>query len=119
MGLAVSTFQGLPAHRQTLSLESTQYRLRLTWRPRLRGWYADLYTLDEAPLALGRRLSAGWGPFFGLSLPNGPDGLFVVRGLDGYAQGDLGGALKLLYYTRAELAAAAPAAEPDVFVRVL
>ena len=119
MGLVVSTFPALPAFKQTLTLESTQYRLRLTWRARLQGWYADLYLLDETPLALGRRLSAGWGPFFGLSLPDGPDGLFVVRGVDGYARADLGDALKLLYYTRAELAAAAPEAEADVFVRVL
>ncbi|MFA9271618.1 MAG: hypothetical protein ACEQSX_12835 [Baekduiaceae bacterium] len=111
MGLDLSTHAGLPQHTQTVTLDGTQFRMRLTWRHRLQGWYLDLYTLDETPLLLARRLSPGWSPNLGLAIEGGPDGVLLVTGFDGYVREDLGESLRLRYYTRAELAAAAPEVE--------
>lgn len=106
MGLELATFPTLPAFRQTVTLEGTQFRARLTWRERCQAWYLDVWTLDGTALALGRRLSAGWSPLFGLTIENAPDGLFLVRGEDAYIREDLGVNVRLLYYTRDELRAA-------------
>jgi hypothetical protein len=118
MGLALSTFPNLPASRQTVTLESTQYRVRLTWRHRCQGWYFDLWTLDGTPLLLGRRLSAGWGPNLGLIVENGPTGFLLVRGLDGYAREDLGDSVQLVYYTAAELQAASTTTASEITVTI-
>lgn len=103
MGLDLATFPDLPQHTQTVALDGTQFRLRLTWRRRCRGWYADLYALDETPLLLGRRLCPGWAINVGLVVEDGPTGLLLVSGSDGYAREDLGRSLRITYYTRAEL----------------
>ena len=113
MGAFLPTFPAVPQLTYTVTLEEEQFRLRFTWRRRLRSWYVDLFTLGGVALAVGRRLSAGWDPFFGLVIEGGPDGLFLVRGSDGYARLDLGVTLRLVYYTRAELVAAKPAADAD------
>ncbi len=94
-----------------MTLDGTQFRLRLTWRHRLQGWYLDLYALDETPLLLARRLCPGWSLNLGLAIEGGPDGVLLCTGVDGYARDDLGRSLLLWYYTRAELQAAAVAAE--------
>lgn len=113
MGVIVSAFPSVPSTIQTVTLGEQQYRLRLTWRRRLQGWYMDLYTLAGDPLALGRRLSPGWSPLLGIVLDEetAPDGHFVVRGLDDYLREDLGEGLTLAFYTTEELEAAQAAAE--------
>lgn len=116
MGVQLSTFPALPASIQTVTLEDEQFRVRLTWRHRCQAWYMDLYALDETPLLLGRRLSAGWSPNAGLVIENGPAGYFLVRGLDDYAREDLGANLRLLYYTSDEVAAVASAAAEPLLV---
>lgn len=110
MPLQISTFHALPASIQTVTLDGVQYRLRLTWRHRCRAWFMDLLALDESPLVLGRRLSAGWAPNVGMVLTGGPPGLFFVRGGDGYERADLGTNLSLMYYSQAELQDAAAVA---------
>lgn len=95
-----------PSALQTVTLDGVPFRVRLTYRYRLAAWYLDLWTIDMTPLALGRRLSAGWMPLAGYDLPDGPDGFFYVRGSDGYDRLDLGGTVQLIYFSRAELAAA-------------
>lgn len=69
----------------------------------------DLMALDGTPLVSGRRLSAGWSPLAGLVVEDGPPGMFFARGGDGYAQTDLGRSLVLMYYSQAEMQAAAAA----------
>lgn len=118
MGLDIATFPELPQHTQTVTLDETQFRLRLTWLPRLQGWYLDLYALDETPLLLGRRLNPGWAVNAGLVVEGGPEGLLLVSGTDGYAREDLGRSLRLTYYTRAELQAADALRATDDPVRV-
>ncbi len=113
MGLQLSAFPSLPQSTQTVTLEGTQFRARFTWRHRCQAWYLDLYSLDGTAIALGRRLSPGWGPVFGLSVVEGPEGLLLVHGTDGYAREDLGAGLHVRYFTRDELRAAQAAEEDD------
>lgn len=42
----------------TIELDGSTYRLTLTWKTRQAGWYLGLYSVDETPLLLGKRLSA-------------------------------------------------------------
>ena len=99
-------FPAVPQHTITTTLEGSQYRIRYTYRLRLCAWYADIYAIDDTPLLLGRRLSAGWAIGLGLSVPGGPDGVLVVRGSDEYVRAALGDTLTLRYVTQAEAAAA-------------
>lgn len=82
------------AEVQTVTLDGEVFRLRLRWSEVQAAWYMDLYTADEQPVQLGRRLSPGYAPVLGR---RGPKGLFVVDGPDPYQQSDLGNALLLLY----------------------
>lgn len=118
MSLTLSTFPTLPASRQTVTLEGTQFRVRLTWRHRCRAWYLDLWTLAGTALALGRRLSPDWSPLLGFVLEGGPDGYLFVRGFDGYERLDLGKGVRLLYFTRAEVQAAQATVTVDTLVAV-
>lgn len=103
-------FPDQPEHTYTIALDGTTYRVRLVWRARSASWYLDLYAEDGTALLLGRRVSAGWAPV--ASAREGmPPGLVYALGLDGYAQLDLGAALRLLYLSGADLPAPAPSAE--------
>lgn len=104
-GQILSVDPDLPASTQTVTLGDVQYRLRLTWRPRLRAWYADLYELDGTALWLGQRVSPRWALNLGLEPDGAPAGLLLVRGPDSYRRGDLGGSLKLVFYADADLPA--------------
>lgn len=101
----IQAFPSLRQHRQSVQLDGVSYFLVLTWRERLQSWYMDLYTNDNTPVYLGRRLSPQWSPNANLSVTNGPPGLFWVVGPDPYNRVDLGGNLRLYYYTAAELGA--------------
>lgn len=81
-----------PQHPARVELDGTEYRVRLTYRARLEAWYLDLYTADETPLALGRRLSPGGLPAR-VVVDGGPPGLLYVPGDDPYDRD----ALRLLY----------------------
>lgn len=96
------TFPEQPAASYELVLEDETYRVRLVYRERTAAWYLDLRTQDGTGLALGRRLSPGFAPV--INRPEGsPPGVLLVTGLDGYAKGDLGGPLKLLYVSSEDL----------------
>jgi hypothetical protein len=103
MGQIITTYPGLPASSQVLTLGGTRYRLRLTWRERLGAWYADLWTQDGAEVWLGQRVSAKWALGAGLVPEGAPEGLLLVRGPDLYRREDLGRSLKLVFYPDAEL----------------
>lgn len=111
MPLQISTFPAQPSSLQTVTLGNTSVRLRLTWRQRMQAWYLDMEALDGTPLLSGSRLSPGWGPGAGVlkNVVGAPDGMFYVRGRDGYSRMDLGTNLMLEWFSRAELLAAAPA----------
>lgn len=111
MSVQIATFAAQPAAIQSVTLDGVQFRLRLTYRYRCAAWYLDLWTLDMTPLLLGQRLAAGWSPTAGYDLVDGPDGWLYVRGADGYDRADLGSGLVLLYFSQAEMEAAAAAAE--------
>lgn len=93
----------LRKHRQRTTLDGTVYRITLTWRPRTRGWYMDLYDSQGDPIALGRRLNPGWPPLRGVVDERVPPGGFIVIGPDPYRRQDLGDDLQILYYTESEL----------------
>jgi hypothetical protein len=105
MGAVLTTFRDQPCHKQTVTLGGVQFQVRLTWRRRCGAWYLDLWAQDGTALALGRRISPGWGPLLGLSIPNGPAGYLFVRGSDPYGRDALGDDVRIAFYTTEEIAA--------------
>lgn len=103
MGQIVRTFAEQPSFIQSLTLGGAQFRLRLTWKDRLKGWYADLWTLSGTAVLLGQRVSSRWALGLGLNAENRPEGVFLVRGPDEYERESLGASLKLVFYPEAEL----------------
>ena len=89
---------------QTVELAGLQLRIRSTWNDRTASWYADILKLDDSPIWSGLRMTPGWSPNNALFSADAPDGQFYVRGFDGYTQASFGDALKLIFYTTAELA---------------
>jgi hypothetical protein len=115
MPLQISTFPNQPSSLQTVTLGGVSVRLRLTWRQRMQAWYLDMESLSGTPMLSGARLSPGWGPGAGLmqGVAGAPDGIFYVRGQDGYSRMDLGVNLILEWVSRAELEGAAPASSTN------
>jgi hypothetical protein len=107
MGVQLAGFPGLPAHVQTVTLGGEQYRIRFAWFPRLEAWYMDVANLDESSIIKGVRLSPKWSPLVGIRPPNDkPDGIFYVRGVDGYRREWLGSELVVTFYAASEVPAA-------------
>ena len=100
--------QEQPADTQTVTIGGVQYRARFTWRTRTASWYLDLWKLDGTALALGRRLSPGWGPLIGLSIDGAPDSWLYLSGPDEYRRDHAGSSLQVRFYTQAEVDARAP-----------
>lgn len=95
-----------PDDTQTVSLGGTVYQLRFFYRQRLGAWFMDLRKQDGTALALGRRLSPGWGPIAGIVRDDMPAGqLFVTRVPEPYERDDLGNGLYVRFYADAELPA--------------
>jgi uncharacterized protein YigE (DUF2233 family) len=103
VGQVIATFPGQADTVQAVTLDGTQFLLRLYWRDRLAAWYLDLSELDETPVLLGRRLSTGWAPLAGVKVENRPDGYLFVRGPAEYVRGQLGVDVHLSYYSRDEV----------------
>lgn len=99
----IPTFPDLPAHRQTLTLDGEPYQIRLVWRERLDGWYMDLLGADGETIVLGRRLSPQSLPLYGQTLPDGPPGVFLVRGPPYYRRKALGQTVVIKYFSVGEL----------------
>lgn len=114
MPVRLATFAAVPQTVQTVALGDAQFRVRLTWRERCSAWYADLFALDETPIALGRRLTPGWGPLAGLTPPGRPDGFLYVIGPEPYYRLQLGAELHLMFATFDELPAVVEADAPRV-----
>ena len=108
MARQLQVFPSQPASIQTVTIGEVQYRARFTWRTRTSSWYLDLYKQDGTALALGRRVSPGWGPLLGLSIEGAPDGYLYASGPDEYRRDFLGDSLQVRFYTQAEVDAAAP-----------
>lgn len=100
MGRIITAYPSLSRTVQTVTLGGKQYRLSLSWFGRLKAWYMSLETLAGEAIVTGRRLSPGYGPMFGLLPENAPDGLFFVRGRDGYEREDFGDDVVVVYYER-------------------
>lgn len=106
MGQIVTVFPEQPSFRQSLVLGDTQYSLRLTWRDRPAGWYADLWDATGTPVWLGQRVSPGWALGGGLTPASKPDGALLVRGPGDYNRYDLGDTVQIVFYPSDELPAA-------------
>lgn len=99
----ISTLPDRRAFWQTVELAGTVYRLRMVWRARTRSWYLDIYAADETPIITGQRLSPGWDPLEGLSVPGAPEVTFYVVGPEPYAREDLEDGLALRLVTNDDL----------------
>jgi len=100
---AQAAFAAQPSTRFIVTLEAVRYQARLTWRKRTAAWYLDLWTQDGTAVALGRRLSPGFGPLLGTLQASTPAGILYVRGPDQHTQEMLGAELTLHYYTADEI----------------
>lgn len=95
MSVEIQTFPSLPSHVIQTDLDGREYRLRFTWRRRVRSWYLSLFTAAGDPISIGNRLSPEFDPLFGEL--DGPPGVILVRGPDPYERFDLGDDLVVLY----------------------
>jgi hypothetical protein len=96
---------GEPSQTQRLGLDGDTYELTFRWREALRAWFLSLRDQDGEPIYLGRRLTVQSVLDAGLSDPNGPPGVFLVRGVEGYRQETVGQGLVISYVSETELAA--------------
>ena len=102
-----------------IALDNEEFVLTFTFRARTSSWYIDVAASDGAPLAVGRRMSPGWGPLLGLNLPGSPKGeLWVEADRDPYEREDLGTRLKLFYIPEAEADATVVPADPNLSITV-
>lgn len=107
--LFINTFRAIPQHVGRVEIGGVRLRLRLTFRARTRSWYLDIEREDGTAIVLGRRLSPGWGPLFGIPIDDGPAGFLYVRGPDPYEREDLGATLLLVFSPSTD----APEPTPD------
>lgn len=122
MANKIATFQEQPQFSQQVAVGGLELRLRMTYRQRLASWYLDALDLDDAPIVVGRRLSPGFPPFYGLALetiapPALPAGvIWYVMGPENYVREDLGDTLTLITIGLAELPAAVATGDDVVVV---
>ena len=113
-------FPEVPQHRYSISLGEAapvQFTLRFTYRLRVEGWYLDIIDADGIDLAVGRRLSASWGPTFGIVFAGQPEGILFVRGPSRYTRDQWTNELELLHLLLSDIDTTA--AEPAPAVTVL
>lgn len=112
-------FPQQPQDTSTQPWGDQQVLIRTTYRERTSAWYMDILTIEEAPLALGRRISPQFAPLLGLGLEGEGlprDRYLVVDGpIDPYLKKDLSDTLIAILLTQAEVDAAAAEAEVGTF----
>lgn len=118
MGQVTTAFPAQPSFGQSVTLGETQFGLTLTWRHRLQAWYADLFAANGDAIWLGQRVSPGWALGLGVNAEGRPDGTVFVRGPSDYNRSDLGTTVEIVFYSAAELAAAAVATVDEDAVTV-
>lgn len=108
---ALAVFPDEPRFVQRFTFGARKLRAAIMWRPRLGSWILDLYDADDTPIALGRRLSPGWMPLYGLALGDDTDRdtVLLVQGPSPYRRDDLGARLQVLVVPIADLPTAAAA----------
>ena len=108
-----------PQDTSTQPWGATQVLIRTTYRERPGAWYMDILTIEEVPLAIGRRISPQFAPLLGLGLEGEGlprDRYLVIDGpIDPYLKEDLSDTLIALLLTQAEVDAAAAEAEVGAF----
>ena len=105
MGRRLAAFADLPSHTISTILGGNSFRVRYTWRERMRAWYVDLFDNDGNALAVGRRMSPKSTPWSNFIADGFPTVFVICVGPDGYGQLDLGEILALVANTTAELEA--------------
>lgn len=105
MPVEIRARSDLRKQSQRVELDGTAYRIDLTWRQRAGAWYLDLYTRGGSPIALGRRLDAGWAPLAGVTDERLPPGGLIAIGPSDYRRDDLGDRLRLIYFSEDEAGA--------------
>jgi hypothetical protein len=112
-------FPQQPQDTSTQAWGTQQVLIRTTFRERTGSWYMDILTIDEKPLAIGRRISPQFAPLLGLGLEGEGlprDRYLVIDGpIDPYLKADLSDTLVAILLTQAEVDAAAAANQPGTF----
>ena len=107
----IPTFQTDPEFEERVLLGNRRFILKFMFLDRTRAWYIDLLRDDRTPIVIGRRVSPGWGPLFGIPVDEGPDGLVYVRGIDPYLRADLGSTLLVVFLPREDIPVTVPSSE--------
>lgn len=93
------------AIRFTIDLEGTTIGLRFRWHDRASGWFLGVYDADGNAIQVGRRINAGTSLFVDRFNPSLPGGQLIADGtIDLTRREYLGTAVRLIYFTAAELA---------------
>jgi hypothetical protein len=97
----------LPNSIQTVTLGGTSYRIRTTWRERVRGWYLSLQLADGTDIALSRRITSSGIIVRDMARhdPTAPaGGVLMAVGKNKYAREDLGvdGGINVWFLLRGE-----------------
>lgn len=53
------TFPDFPSHTMKVDIDGERLTYRRVYRPRMKGWYVDIFDQDGDPILLGARLSPG------------------------------------------------------------
>lgn len=83
-----------------IDLDTETFTFRFEYKERLRSWYLTYFDADGVCIEAGRRVTPRASPQ--LRFDTIPGFLYVV-GPDPYAKEDLGEAVRVFYYTRAEV----------------
>ena len=71
-----------PEQLYTITLDGTQYQIRLVWFELRSSWYMDIALVDGTPILQGQRVSPG--AKLNAGLLSGPPGMIAAVGPDPY-----------------------------------
>lgn len=105
------TFSQFSSWRYVVTLDGTDYLLRLRWHERCGSWYVDIFEPGGTPIVVGTKAVIGWPLFQGHKDLRLPPGLLMLFYLDGEGQeadtqASLGDTHSLVYVAREDLPAA-------------
>lgn len=108
--IIIRTFQDSSADfSQTIDLDGTPFKLRMTWNTRLASWYMDILTKDLQPILLGIGLVSSYLLLDEWSMDGLPKGDFYLWDSEskpenfGVTFDNLGARYVLMYLTEDEL----------------
>lgn len=82
----IPTSQTLPYYTEQVSLEGETFILVFKWNNRESAWYLSIYTADNTPIQVGRKIVSNWTLLRRVVSPTAPLGAIVAYDTTG--QGD-------------------------------